>query len=95
MTILIENPEKFEYLAADSKWTKNAMDAMAFPSTRIAFAAAKEQSIGKFNVVGYVAETKQLISMDHGRGSACAGNDPNLNSERITRSRGATYLSLL
>jgi hypothetical protein len=69
MTILIENAESFEYLAADSSWTKNARDAMAFPSTRIAFAAAKVQSIGKFNVVGYVSETKQLISMDHGRGA--------------------------
>lgn len=69
MTILIENAESLEYLGADSKWTKTAGDAMAFPSTRVAIAAAKVQSIGKFNIVGYVAETKQLISMDHGRGA--------------------------
>jgi hypothetical protein len=69
MTILIENAESLEYLFADSGWTKNAVDATAFPNTRIAFAAGKKQAIGKFNVVGYVPETRQLISLDHGRGS--------------------------
>jgi len=68
MTILIENAESFEYLNANSGWTNDAVDAMAFPSTRIAFAAAKKQPIGKFNIVGYVGETRQLVNLDHGRG---------------------------
>jgi hypothetical protein len=69
MTILIENAESFEYLHGDNAWAKEAVGAMTFPSTKIAVAAAKRQAIGKFNIVGYVAETAQLVSLDHGRGS--------------------------
>jgi hypothetical protein len=68
MNILIENAESFKYLDSNSGWTGNALEAMTFPSTQIAFAAAKKEAIGKFNIVGYVAETKQLVNMDHGRG---------------------------
>jgi len=68
MIILIENAESFKYLNSKSEWTSNAIEAMTFPSTHIAFAAAKKEAIGKFNIVGYVAETKQLVNMDHGRG---------------------------
>jgi len=39
-----------------------------FSGTATAFKAAKQESVGKFNIVGYVTETKQFINLDHGKG---------------------------
>jgi hypothetical protein len=72
MNILIENAESHEYLNSNSEWTKNAVDAKRFSATGLAFAAAKKESIGKFNIVGYIAETKQFVNMEHGRGKGAA-----------------------
>jgi hypothetical protein len=72
MNILIENAESFEYLTSNSEWTKNAVDAKRFSGTGTAFAAAKKEAIGKFNIVGYIAETKQFVNMEHGRGKGAA-----------------------
>ena len=35
-------------------------------------AVAKQEPMGKFNIVAYFAVTKQLINMDHGRGKGIA-----------------------
>ena len=51
MNILIENAETLEYLAANGKWTKKPADGTVFPATRAAVAAAKNEPIGKFNIV--------------------------------------------
>jgi hypothetical protein len=68
MNILIEDAEKLEYLTNNSLWTKNPTDGKIFGSTGNAFAAAKKELIGKFNIVAYIAGTKQFINMNHGKG---------------------------
>jgi len=73
MNILIEDAETLEYLTSSGKWTKNAGEGRTFGATTAAFAAAKMESIGKFNIVSYIASTKQFINLDHGRGK---GTDP-------------------
>jgi len=35
---------------------------------QVAFKAAKQERIGKFNIVGYIRSTKQFINLDHGQG---------------------------
>ena len=68
MNILIEDAEKLEYLTSNSLWTKNAATGKNFGATGHAFAAAKKKPMGKFNIVGYNAETKQFINLHHGKG---------------------------
>jgi hypothetical protein len=68
MNILIEDAETLEFLAGDGRWTKQPDQGAKFPTTRAAFAAAKGETIGKFNIVRYFAGTEQLINMDHGSG---------------------------
>ena len=68
MNILIEDAEKLEYLTSNNLWTKNATDGKHFGATGTAFAAAKKELIGKFNIVGFNAETKQFINLNHGKG---------------------------
>jgi hypothetical protein len=68
MNILIEDAEKLEYLTSNSQWTKNAAEGKNFGATGTAFAAAKKELIGKFNIVCYIAQTKQLINLNHGKG---------------------------
>ncbi len=72
MNIMIENADSHEYLAADNLWTKNAADGKHFPRTGAAFDVAKKEAIGKFNIVGYVTETRQFINLNHGRGRGAA-----------------------
>lgn len=68
MKTLIEDAEKLEYLTSDSHWTKNPGEGRDFGVTQAAFQVAKQEQMGRFNIVGYFPETKQLINMDHGRG---------------------------
>jgi hypothetical protein len=68
MNILIENAETLEYLVSDGKWTKKPAEGTSFPATRTAFTAAKNEPIGKFNIVCYFTDTRQIINMDHGSG---------------------------
>ena len=68
MNILIEDAETLEYLAGDGQWTKSAAKGKDFGATQIAFQAAKKELIRKFNIVCYIAQTKQFINLDHGRG---------------------------
>jgi hypothetical protein len=72
MNILIEDAEKLEYLAGDGQWTKNAAKGKSFEATHVAFEVAKKELIHKFNIVCYIAQTKQFINLDHGRGKAPA-----------------------
>ena len=68
MNILIEDAEKLEYLTSNNQWTKNCALGKDFGATGAAFAVAKKELIGKFNIVGYIAESKQFINLNHGKG---------------------------
>ena len=68
MNILIEDAEKLEYLTSGNLWTKSTATAKDFGATRAAFAAARLEPIGRFNIVGYNAETKQFVNLNHGKG---------------------------
>ena len=68
MDILIENNDTLEYLTATGLWTKNPREGKLFPATRAAFMAAKQEAIGKFNIVWHFPATGQFINLDHGRG---------------------------
>jgi hypothetical protein len=72
MNILIENADTHEYLTGDNLWTKIAAKGKHFLCTGAAFDVAKKAAIGKFNIVGYVAETRQLINLNQGRGRGLA-----------------------
>lgn len=72
MNILIEDAEKLEYLTSSNQWTKNAAEGKDFGATEDAFAFAKQELIGKFNIVAYLSITKQFINMNHGRGKGAA-----------------------
>ena len=68
MNILIEDAETLKYLTTENKWTKNPVDGKNFAGTADALVAAKQETMGNFNIVGYFAGTRQLINMDHGHG---------------------------
>jgi hypothetical protein len=72
MNILIENEDTQEYLTNDGQWTKNAANGKSFSATGDAFEVAKKEPIHKFNIVCYIAQTKQLINLNHGRGKSPA-----------------------
>ena len=68
MNILIEDAEKLEYLTSSSQWTKNASAGKDFGTTEAAFQVAKTESIGRFNIVFYIPQTRQFVNLDYGRG---------------------------
>ena len=70
MNILIEDAEKLEYLTTDGQWSKNATDGKSFAATETAFEIAKQERVGKFNIVCYIKQTRQFINLNHGRGKA-------------------------
>ena len=72
MNILIENAESLEYLTENNQWSKKPADGKNFGGIKTALAIAKKEAIGRFNIVWYMAETRQFINMEHGRGSASA-----------------------
>jgi len=72
MNILIEDAETLEYFTSDNKWTKKVSEGKNFGATEAAFAVAKKEPIGKFNIVFYIPQTKQFVNMDHGRGKGLA-----------------------
>jgi hypothetical protein len=69
MNIIIEDAEALKFFTGDGRWSKNAADGKRYAGTAQAYAAAKLEPIGKFNIAGYIAETKQLINMRQGRGT--------------------------
>lgn len=76
MNILIEDAEKLEYLTSANLWTKNPAEGKDFVAAKAAVVIAKQEPIGKFNIVAYFSTTKQLINMDHGRGKDAAEANP-------------------
>ena len=72
MNIIIEDAETLQYLAGNGRWSKNAGDGKTFRTTEVAFQTAKNEPIGGFNIVSYIAQTRQLVNMDHGRGKGLA-----------------------
>jgi len=68
MHILIENSETHEYLTGEGHWTPNPREGRRFSGTNAAYKVAKTQSVGRFNVVGHIPGTFQVVNLDHGRG---------------------------
>jgi hypothetical protein len=68
MNILIEDAENLEYLTSSNLWTKNAAEGKNFGATGVAFDFAKQEPMGRFNIVCYIPQSKQFINMNHGRG---------------------------
>lgn len=78
MNILIENSDTLEYLTTTGQWAKNPTQGKCFPATRLAFRAARQEAIGRFNIVFHIPATNQFINLDHGRGQGlpAAGAEP-------------------
>lgn len=76
MNILIEDAERLEYLTSNNQWTKNAAEGKSFAATETAFQAAKQEPIGRFNIVLHIPQTKQFINLDHGRGKGLVAASP-------------------
>jgi len=68
MNIFIENAESLEYLANDGQWTKNIEAGKRFGNTKVAYAAAKLETVHSFNIVSYIPLTRQLVNLEHGKG---------------------------
>ena len=68
MNILIEDAESLKFFTGEGLWSKMATEGKRYAGTASAFKAAKQEPVGKFNIVGYISETKQFINLDHGRG---------------------------
>lgn len=68
MHILIENNDSHEFLTSSGKWTKNALEGKLYPATGVAYRAARQEQIGKFNIVFHIPQTNQFVNLDHGRG---------------------------
>jgi hypothetical protein len=76
MDILIENNDTLEYLTATGTWTKDPVAGKHFASTNIAFRAAKQEVVGKFNIVAHISGTNQFVNLNHGRGAGAAETTP-------------------
>ena len=72
MNILIEDAESLRFLTSGAQWSAQATEGKCFAGTRLAFKAAKQEAIGKFNIVGYILSTKQFVNLDHGQGKGAA-----------------------
>jgi hypothetical protein len=68
MNILIESHETSEYMNEMGGWSKDPLTAMRFANSRVAFRAARQQTIGKFNIVGHIPTTHQFVNLNHGHG---------------------------
>ncbi|MFO1487893.1 MAG: hypothetical protein U1F65_05395 [Verrucomicrobiota bacterium] len=68
MTILIEKQEPLEYLNRTGAWSKNPTEGRPFPNMAAAYGIAKQEAIGRFNIVCYILETNQFVNLNVGRG---------------------------
>lgn len=68
MIILIENDETREYLMETGEWTKNPSTGKRFATRETAVQAAKQEAIGRFNIVWHILASNQFVNLDHGRG---------------------------
>ena len=69
MNIIIEDAESLKFFIGEGQWTKNAADGKRYAGTTQAYTAARNEPIGKFNIAGYISETKQVINIRHGHGT--------------------------
>jgi hypothetical protein len=74
MKFLVENAESLEYLGNSGKWCKDPGKGRDFGTVQSAKASAKLEPIGKFNIVGYLSKSGQLINMDRGTGKGGSSN---------------------
>ena len=72
MNIIIENPESMEFFAGDGRWSKKAAEGRLYGGTILAFRAAKQEPVGRFNIVGYFPDSRQFVNLDHGRGKGAS-----------------------
>lgn len=72
MKILIENNDAGEFLTAAGARTKNPLEGKMFASSAAAFRVARQEALGKFNIVCHVPQTNQLVNLNHGRGTGAA-----------------------
>jgi len=72
MNILIENNDTHEYLTSPGKWTLNPRQGKPFAATSVAFRTARQEPIGKFNIVFHIPQTNQFVNLEHGRGIGLA-----------------------
>ncbi|MGA2243554.1 MAG: hypothetical protein ABSH48_01040 [Verrucomicrobiota bacterium] len=69
---MIEDVESLKFFTVEGQWAKNAADGKGYSATRLAFKAAKQEPIGRFNIVGYIPSTRQFVNLDHGHGKGGA-----------------------
>ena len=69
MTILVENAETLEYLTTDGRWTNKMERAATYRSSTLAKASATSAAIGRFNIIGAVAKSSQIVNLDEGVGA--------------------------
>jgi len=74
MNIIVEDVDSMKFFTGEGQWTRNAAHGKHHAGTIQAYNAARNEPIGKFNITGYIAETKQLISLRNGRGTGAHGN---------------------
>jgi hypothetical protein len=75
MNILIENPDTNEYLTRAGLWDHDPRTAQIFGTSRLAVRAARQESVGKFNIVLYIPTTNQFVNLDHGRGKGSVATE--------------------
>lgn len=68
MNILIEDAETQKFLLGEGRWTQNVAEGRRYPRTALAFQAAKQEAVGKFNIIGHIPSTGQMVNLNHGRG---------------------------
>ena len=68
MNILIEDAESLKFFTNEGLWSKTVAEGKKFSGTALAFKTAKQELVGKFNIVGYMSDTEQFINLDHGKG---------------------------
>ncbi len=68
MNIIIEDAEALKFFSGEGHWTPNAAEGKCYARTKLALQAAKQEPVGKFNVVGYILATGQFINLDQGHG---------------------------
>jgi len=100
MCILIENAEDLTYLTANGRWTKRPEKGAGFASILAAYTAAKNESIGKFNIVEFFALNHQIINLECGSGKrevqypAPLGYQAKASANEIGRQELATAISI-
>jgi hypothetical protein len=72
MNILIENNETNEYLTEQGDWTRNPLKGKIFNATAVAFRAARQEPLRKFNIVFHLPQNNQFVNLDHGHGKGAA-----------------------